>query len=183
MKEFPVAVLIIFIRLSWSSQYPFRRKYSTLISAILNAVWPRWKISCNANNAVDTLPKLISNMIVTQQIMLCDRKYLHIELIGLRVRSPAEAVVNAAFWNRVEIAIRRRQIIRDLTVTEVWARLHGKVLRECFKCKRNYEKLHAEGSDGRVKRERGGLSQWTAVSSSTRKEHSVRNGLYLRKVK
>lgn len=50
-------------------------------------------------------------MIVTQQVMFRDRKYLHVKLIGLRVCWPAEAAIISAFWNRIEIAPDRSPLL------------------------------------------------------------------------
>lgn len=55
-----------------------------------------------------------------QQITFRDRKYLHVELIGLRVCPPEEATVIAASWNRVETAPSSQYAaVRLFTVTEV----------------------------------------------------------------
>lgn len=67
------------------------------------------RIACNANN--DTLSKLISNMIMTQRIMLRDRKYLHAELID-----PRNPLVHGNCW-RIIIAFSNHEIAVTLFAT------------------------------------------------------------------
>ena len=103
---------------------------------------------------------------IMMQIMLRDRKYLHVELIGLRVCSQSLLL---SLLSEIASKLCRDRTpplsgysgYHDLMVTEVRARLHGKVLRECFKCKRNCKKnyIWKEAKE----RRRGGLSQCTHI--------------------
>lgn len=86
---------------------------------------------------------------MTQRIMLRARKYLHAVLIGPRARSSRKSsrrvIAILSLWksrqNReISVSLLYGGSPANFAVTEVRAGLHGKVLRECFKCKRKYMK-------------------------------------------
>lgn len=109
-------------------------------------------------------------MIMTQRIMLRDRKYLHVELIDLRVcryRGILKSRRNRVESVRLFMTLQLQKYERD------YMERYSENISSANETTKNCIRWGAmEGK----KEEKD--SRRVFISSSTRKEHSVRNGLY-----